>query len=122
MRVGNYSLTRIMWFEALTGFRGPSPEEVRANLVVDGDTLTSRVNGRVMTFGRLEVPSLAELRERVAACDAPVGQLQVREVVADVQALHADLANAGALFQVASQFTAQDGLADCDTRRWCEWL
>src|SRR4029450_4098310 len=32
------------------------------------------------------------------------GHLSVREVVADVQALHADVANAGSLFQVASQF------------------
>ena len=35
----------------------------------------------------------------------PAGnRIAVREVVADVQALHADAANAGTLFQVASQF------------------
>ena len=34
----------------------------------------------------------------------PGGHLGVREVVADVQALHTDVAHAGAMFQVASQF------------------
>ena len=65
--------------------------------------MTSRAGGKVLRCGRLETPSLAELRERVR--DVPAGKrIAVREVVADVQALHADAANAGTLFQVASQF------------------
>ncbi|CAN5519003.1 hypothetical protein BH10CHL1_BH10CHL1_42190 [soil metagenome] len=92
------------WFEVLTGFQETSPSEVRQNLTVDGETLTSHVNGKVMVCGRLETPSLAELRERVQSGGHGRGHLSVREVVADSQALHADVSNAGALFQVASQF------------------
>ncbi len=52
------------WFEALTGFPERSPKEVRENIVLDDETLTSRANGRKMVCGRLETSSLAELRER----------------------------------------------------------
>ena len=92
------------WFEALTGFREESPSQVRQNITLEGETLTSRVNGRKMVFGRLETPSLAELRRRLRSGGHSPGRISVREVVVDVQALHADPANAGALFQVASQF------------------
>jgi hypothetical protein len=50
---------------------------------------------------------LAELRDRVAAPDLRRGASVVpvvREIVADVGALHREPANAGTLFQVASQF------------------
>lgn len=92
------------WFEALTGFRETSPSNVRRNIAVDGETLTSQVNGRSMTCGQLETPSLAELRDRIRSCIRSDGKVSVKEMVADVQALHADPANAGSLFQVASQF------------------
>jgi hypothetical protein len=94
----------MMWFEALTGFREASPQQVRENIVVDSEMLKSRINGNVMGFGRLETPSLAELRERVRAGGPDAGKISVREVVADVQGLHADEFNARSLFQVASQF------------------
>lgn len=93
-----------MWFEALTGFREDSPRQVRENLVVNGEAMTSRVNGKVMKCGRLETPSLAELRDRALACAHDKGSISVREVIANVQSLHADVSNAGSLFQVASQF------------------
>lgn len=93
-----------MWFETLTGFSEESPEQVRANLCVDGRVLKSRVNGREFVCGELETPSLAELRERVRSGVRRAGKVSVREVVADVQGLHASEANAGSLFQVASQF------------------
>lgn len=92
------------WFEKLTGFREKSPEQVRENIVLDGGTLQSRVNGRAMICGRLETASLGELRERAGSGGRRAGRLSVREVVADVRRLHADKENAGALFQVASQF------------------
>ena len=92
------------WFEVLTGFREMSPSQVRKNIIVDGETLTSHINGKVMACGRLETPSLAELRERVHTGGRGGGKISVREVVADVQALHADVSNDGSLFQVASQF------------------
>ena len=93
-----------MWFEKLTGFREESPEQVRANLVVESDGIRSLVNGRELRCGTLQTPTLRELREEVRAMPVPAGKLTVRETVANVQRLHRDPANAGALFQVASQF------------------
>lgn len=93
-----------MWFEDLTGFAEESPDQVRANLHLTDTTITSKVNGRAMAYGRLETPSLGELRARVAQADYPRGRLTVEQVVGDAKRLHADESNAGALFQVASQF------------------
>jgi hypothetical protein len=91
------------WFEVLTGFEERSPDQVRRNITLDGETLTSHINGKTMVCGRLEIPTLAELRENIRSIRRG-GVLFVREVVADVQKLHLDVSNAGALFQVASQF------------------
>ncbi len=93
-----------MWFEKLTGFREDSHEQVRRYLSLQGEVLTSSVNGAVMMCGALETPSLGELRKRVGSNINGVAKLSVREVVADVQDLHADESLAGSLFQVASQF------------------
>ncbi|MEZ4384801.1 MAG: hypothetical protein R3A79_25955 [Nannocystaceae bacterium] len=97
-----------MWFEDLLGFaENGDPEDVRSRLELRGDRLRSRVNGREVGCGRLEVLSLAELRERGARAGltgAGGRRSQVRERVAGVQALHADPGHAGALFQAASQF------------------
>ncbi|MGA9573374.1 MAG: hypothetical protein WBS20_05445, partial [Lysobacterales bacterium] len=102
-----------MWFEELTGFREESPAQVRANLEQNGNSLKSRVNGKTFVHGRLETPSLAELRSAVPASQITTGRFRIGEIVADAQTLHADPANAGAVFQVASQFnllemTSQD--------------
>lgn len=91
-----------MWFEKLMGFAERSPEQVRSMIAVEGNRLTSKVDGRSFYWGRLETPSLAELRAR--AKREAVGPVTAREVVGDVQALHRDPASAGAVFQVASQF------------------
>jgi hypothetical protein len=92
------------WFEDLTGFREISPNQVRENLMVDGESLTSLVNGKTYACGRLETPSLGELRSRVSRQEHGESDLSLREVVADVTDLHADEDNAGCLFQAASQF------------------
>lgn len=92
------------WFERLTGIPKETPAAVRESLPVDGEVLHSSANGRSWRCGRLETPSLAELREQVRTLGEPDGALQAGEVVADVRDLHRDEANAGALFQVASQF------------------
>ncbi|ACC84799.1 hypothetical protein [Nostoc punctiforme] len=92
------------WFETLAGFPEESPQEVWQNITVDGKVLKSHVNGEVMVCGQLETPSLAQLRERVHASGYEVGQISVREIVANVQDLHINESNADALFQVASQF------------------
>ncbi|PKN93623.1 MAG: hypothetical protein CVU44_09760 [Chloroflexi bacterium HGW-Chloroflexi-6] len=93
------------WFEELTGFREESPTQVRKHIMLDGEKLTSLVNGREMACGTLEIPSLAELRDRIAfRNNVGDGKISLQEVVANVQSLHLDEANAGSLFQVASQF------------------
>ena len=92
------------WFEKLTGFREESPQQVRDNLILDDEKLRSLVNGKTLIAGRLETPSLGELRQRIQNKGLKPGRLSLREVVANVQNLHTDKANVGALFQVASQF------------------
>lgn len=92
------------WFEVLTGFEERSSDQVRKNLTIDGETLISHINGKMMACGRLEIPTLAELRGTIRSTERGSGVLSVREEVADVQALHVDASNAGSVFQVASQF------------------
>jgi hypothetical protein len=92
------------WFEALTGFPETSPDQVRRNITVVGEMLTSHANGKVMACGRLETPTLAKLRQRTQSGRHGGGKLSLRELVANVQDLHTDSSNAGSLFQVASQF------------------
>ncbi|MEA5509303.1 hypothetical protein VB715_05945 [Crocosphaera sp. UHCC 0190] len=93
-----------MWFEELTGFYEQSPEQVRKNMSVEGKVLKSHVNGKEFVSGILETPSLGELRNQVYCSKIPTGKISVREVIADVQSLHASQSNADCLFQVASQF------------------
>lgn len=93
-----------MWFERLTGFAEESPKQVRSIIIIEGEQMTSLVNGVTFRYGKLEIPSLAELRDRVHSTDYVRGEISVREVVANVQQLHTDTSNADALFQVASQF------------------
>ncbi len=90
------------WFERLTGIAERSPEQVRSQLQLDGDSLLCP-DGRRIAYGSLETPTLGELRSRVSELTIP-GKLSVRQLVADVRQLHADPCSAGALFQVASQF------------------
>jgi hypothetical protein len=92
------------WFEELTGFQEITDYGVRSRIELDGETLTSTVNGRSMKCGQLDIPTLGELRTRVQELPRSDGALQVREIVGDVVDLHLDPANAGAVFQVASQF------------------
>jgi hypothetical protein len=93
-----------MWFETLMGFPESSPQQVRENVIVDGEFLKSIVNGKSIAYGRLETPSLHELRERLQTTEPEIGKISVGEIVANVQDLHGDASKAGALFQVASQF------------------
>ena len=92
-----------MWFEQLTGFKEESPDQVRANLYVEGEHLISKVNNAAFSYGRLDQPSLEELR-RTVLLDQLNGHIKLSEVVADVQKLHTLPENNGATFQVASQF------------------
>ena len=116
------------WFEDLTGFAESGYAATRARLRVEGDRLHSLANGRNWRIGRLETPSLAELRERAApALAATRGNLRVRNLAADAHALHARPELTGALVQVASQFnllempsyhvTPEDGVSDYEYDR-----
>ncbi len=91
------------WFTKLTGIEEKSPAQVREQLSVDGDCFVCP-GGKRIAFGRLETPKLSELRRTVANLQTESRPSTLREVVGDVRSLHADPANAGALFQVASQF------------------
>ena len=53
------------WFETLTGFPETSPDLVRANLLLDGNRLTSVVNKRSFSAGEFMTPSLEALRETI---------------------------------------------------------
>ena len=98
-----YAMT---WFETLTGCREESAEYVRRHLSVEGGILRSDANGHEFICGELEIPNLAELRRRVslAATISPARLMSVSDLIAFARDLHADQSNAGAVFQVASQF------------------
>ena len=92
------------WFEKLTGFREVGYEETRGQLETEGERLRSRVNGASYGLGELELVSLHALRERAKSASPPPGRLKTSVVRGDVRRMHQDHENAGALFQVASQF------------------
>jgi hypothetical protein len=92
------------WFEKLTGFRETTYEETRARLEVEGDKLRSLVNGASYGIGELELVSLQALRERVKSASGIPGRIKTSIVTGDVRRMHQAPENAGALFQVASQF------------------
>jgi len=104
-----------MWFVELTGFPEISAEQVRRNMIVEGSTLRSLVNEKGYQCGVLETPTLDELRNRVRGLDQPAGKISVCEIIGDAKAMHADGANAGALFQVASQFNLLEMASPNDT-------
>ncbi|MDW3194607.1 MAG: hypothetical protein R8G66_19675 [Cytophagales bacterium] len=93
-----------MWFEKLVGFQEKSPDQVRQNLLINGDQLISKVNGRAFQMGTLEIPSLRDLRNCKDVSDLPKSQLKVSEGIGDVQQLHTLSISNGAVFQAASQF------------------
>ena len=93
-----------MWFEQLTGFKEESPENVRANLQIIGDSFLSKVNNNKFSFGRLEMPTLDELIRKCPPLEFYNGKLRIQEVINDVQELHCNVENENALFQAASQF------------------
>lgn len=93
-----------MWFETLAGFRESDVSNVAAQFAVEGDHIRSLANGRRMQHGRFATPTLGELRQRWAGLAKSSGAIRVRGIVGDAQALHRVPTNAGACFQVASQF------------------
>jgi len=105
------------FFEHLFGFkeRDLSYGEVQAQFAAEdgGSTLVSNVNGRRFQAGTFTCPTLRELRECARRYAKTAGSpdnaegppLIVRHVTTHgAMEDHADPSNAGALFQVASQF------------------
>ena len=97
-----------MWFEQLTGFNEQGAAQVRQMLTLENGVLTSRANGKAFQTGHLVTPTLAHLKAEAAAIMQSATfiakPISVQEVIADVQSLHMAPQNAGAFFQVASQF------------------
>jgi hypothetical protein len=92
------------WFEKLTGFRETNYDDTCTKLKVDGSRLQSRINEKSYGIGELELVPLQVLRERVKSAGGPSGRLKVNVMTGDVRQMHQSPENAGALFQVASQF------------------
>jgi hypothetical protein len=92
------------WFEKLTGFRETGYKDTRARLTVEGGRLRSRINDASYGIGELELVSLHALRERAKSTGNLLGRLRMSVVTGDVRRMHRSPENAGALFQVASQF------------------
>ena len=94
---------RIMWFRNLMGFDEINPSQVQENIAIDGEVMTSLVNGKSYQHGVLEVPTLKELKKRI---DLSVfdGSIKITEIVGNVRALHCLKENENAMFQAASQF------------------
>lgn len=93
-----------MWFEKLTGFKERSPENVREKLLIEGDTFVSKANNERFTFGKLEIPTLEELRQNSSPREVYNDKIELSEWVGDVQQFHTLKTNANALFQAASKF------------------
>ncbi len=102
----------MMWFETLTGLlKVPAgSQEYHAGRAA----LVSRQRQSAGAYGQLETPTLAELRERVHHGGSSTIRISVREVVANVQHLHTDVSNAGALFG-QPEFDYQDGVTERHT-------
>jgi len=93
-----------MWFKNLLGFKEENPIQVRNNLILKGNQLISKVNGKTYQCGTLEIPTLAELKAAAPNLENYKEKISLVEVVGDVQQMHQEIANQGALFQAASQF------------------
>jgi len=94
----------MMWFEQLFGFEEQNPEQVRANIQVEGPFLISTVNGKKYKWGSLEVISLKDVQAKAPNPTEYPSQLSIRQMVGNVQHIHQRPENEGAFFQAASQF------------------
>ena len=92
-----------MWLKKLLGFE-ESKEAIYKNITIKDGKLKSLVNGKEYHYGKLEIPSLKELRREVKNSNAKKGELKLQAIKSNVKSLHLDKHNANVLFQVASQF------------------
>ncbi len=102
------------WFADNFGFDEASYAETQARFTCETSAddgaivLTSRANHRAFHVGRFSTPSVAELRADLRAGSAPAGAgasgITFANIAGNARSLHLDARNAGAVFQVASQF------------------
>ncbi len=95
------------WFRDLTGLDDDRAGAVQTGVAeAGGAVLVARATGRRMQAGSLHLPSLAALRAATPGFGLR-GQrpLPIDDLRGDAIALHCDPAHAGAVFQVASQFS-----------------
>jgi len=93
-----------MWFEKLVGFKENNPKQVQENIKIVGEKLISKINKKEFFFGKLEIPSLEELRNQFNTLEKYNSQIKVSEIVGDIQSFHRDSFNNKSVIQVASQF------------------
>ncbi len=93
-----------MWFKKLMGLGDTKYKDVQKNILINGNKIESLVNGKSYQYGKLEVLSLQELKEKSPSRSVFKGSIQVNQIVANVTDLHNDENNKNAVFQAASQF------------------
>lgn len=93
-----------MWFKDLTGFLEVSFDEFKKNLIIEDNSFFSLANSERFTFGKLQIPTLEDLRNHNPQINDYNNKIRVSEIVADVRDLHIQSDSTNALFQVASQF------------------
>jgi len=93
------------------GFSEKTPSQVRENIQINGEIMTSLVNDKSYQFGKLTTPNLAELRVDLTNYKNSGHTIKLKERVGDVQQMHQEKENGGALFQAASQFNLLEMVA-----------
>lgn len=92
-----------MWFEKLVGFTEKNSDQIKENIKIVDNKLISKINNSEYIFGKLEIPSLEELRNKLNI-EKYSSQIKVSEVVENIQTFHKDVSNNHSIIQVASQF------------------
>ena len=92
------------WFRELTGFTEAGHRDVQEKINVQNGKMLFLETGEIRTCGKLEVPTLSELRERNVLRKSGERKIKVSEVIGDVKEMHANPENKFAVFQAASQF------------------
>eukprot|EP00927_Polykrikos_kofoidii_P047032 TRINITY_DN41121_c0_g1_i1.p1 TRINITY_DN41121_c0_g1~~TRINITY_DN41121_c0_g1_i1.p1 ORF type:complete len:495 (+),score=102.75 TRINITY_DN41121_c0_g1_i1:91-1575(+) len=115
------------WFADHFGFSECSFRETQSRFEFADGVLKSTVNKREFHVGPFETPSVAELRTRVHnGGGGEAGGITFENIVGQAKTLHLDPRNAGAVFQVASQFNCLEMVGpgsrpeDGVTRYYCD--
>jgi len=86
------------WFQEIFGFK-ESLENIEKYIQIKNNKLITSTKTRTFTIGKLETPSIKELRKRIPL---PNGKIKVSQIIDNIVNIHKKEPNA--LFQVASQF------------------